>query len=334
MAFKIAAYGVRENEIESFHDLNKYSYDLKLIPENLTHENVQTAQGCDAVLLRGNNVGDQQNLDQLKEYGIKYVFTRTVGFNHIDLKAAQNNQQLVAYVPGYSPLSVSELAFTLGLTLQRHIALATSRTARGDFKVHTDEFATEIHDLTIGIIGTGRIGREEAALWKGVNATVVGFDRYPSDANQDLLTYVDEDELLSRSDIVSLHVPYFPDSNHHYFNQSYIDKMKNGAILVNTARAEITDVSAILDAVETGKLTGFATDVVENEGHIFGHDFAGQPTEDDLADRALRLYPKVIMTPHIGSYTREALHDMIAISYENFNDVLTTGSSKNLLAAK
>ncbi|MCV3296429.1 NAD(P)-dependent oxidoreductase [Oenococcus kitaharae] len=334
MTFKIAAYGVRENEIQSFNDLNKYHYDLKLIAANLTHDNVQTAEGCDAVLLRGNSVGDAQNLDQLKAYGVKYVFTRTVGYNHVDLKAAEKNGQIVAYVPGYSPFSVSELAFSLGLTLQRHIALATSRTAAGDFKIKPDEFATEIHDLTVGIIGTGRIGLDEALLWKGVNARVLGYDLYPSEAGKELLEYVDEDQILAQSDIISLHVPYFPNSNHHYFNRDYVAKMKTGAILVNTARAEITDVSAILDAVASGKIQGFATDVIENEGSIFGKNFNGQPTGDSEADRALKLYPKVLITPHMGSYTQEALHDMISISYENFNDVLTTGTSKNVLKAK
>ncbi|MBA1394627.1 lactate dehydrogenase, partial [Lactobacillus sp. XV13L] len=124
MTFKIVAYGVRENEVSYFKNLNKYNYELKLIPELLTHENINTAQGMDAVLLRANCIADEENLNKLKNWGIKYVFTRTVGYNHIDLKAIKANDQIVARVPSYSPHAVADLAFSLGLTLQRHISLA------------------------------------------------------------------------------------------------------------------------------------------------------------------------------------------------------------------
>lgn len=331
MSFKITAYGVRSNEVESFNKLNKYDFELNLLSENLAADNVQTAAGSDAVLLRGNNLADKRNLDRLNEMGIKYVFTRTVGYNHIDVSAAKANGQLVAYVPGYSPYSVAELAFTLGLTLQRNTALAAYRSSQKDFRVQPDEFATEIHDLTVGIIGTGRIGRDEAQLWQGANAKVIGYDLYPSKEAEKYLTYVDEKELLAKADIVSLHVPYFPNSNHHYFNDEYLNNMKDGAILVNTARAEITDVAAILNAVDKGKLKGFATDVIENESKIFGKEFQNEKLPDELIQKAVELFPKVLITPHIGSYTEEALKDMISISYDNFNDVLTTGKSKNLL---
>ncbi|KGO20271.1 hypothetical protein Q757_10060, partial [Oenococcus alcoholitolerans] len=111
----------------------------------------------------------------------------------------------------------------------------------------------------------------------------------------------------------------------------YLNNMKDGAILVNTARAEITDVAAILNAVDKGKLKGFATDVIENESKIFGKEFQNEKLPDELIQKAVELFPKVLITPHIGSYTEEALKDMISISYDNFNDVLTTGKSKNLL---
>jgi D-lactate dehydrogenase len=328
---KLTAYGVRQNEIKYFNDLNKYGYELNLIADNLSHDNIETAKGSDAVLLRANNVGDKQNLDQLNEWGIKYVFTRTVGYNHIDLEAAKANGQHVAYVPGYSPKAVAELAFTLAQEIQRGTALAIARAAKGDFKVYPDEFATELHEFTVGIIGTGRIGVAEAQLWNGTGAKVLGYDVFQSDYAKEHLEFVSQEELVAQADIVSLHVPHFPGQNDNFFNADLISKMKDGAILVNTARAEITDEQAIVDAVKAGKLRGFATDVITREKDVFGKDFVGESTGHDVLDQMIDLYPRVILTPHLGSYTEQALIDMIAISYDNLNDVITTGESKNLL---
>ena len=156
MSFKVVCYGVRPNEVEFFHKYNKYNYDLKLVEGLTTHENITECEGADAVLLRGNCVGDRQNLEKLKEYGIKYVFTRTVGFNHIDLQAAADLGLIVARVPGYSPNAIAELSLTLGMMLLRHTAAATSATAAGDFVVSPTYFSKEIRNCTVGIIGTGR----------------------------------------------------------------------------------------------------------------------------------------------------------------------------------
>ena len=331
MTFKITAYGVRENEIPFFNKLNKYDYELNLVSDNLSHDNIETANGSDGVLLRANNVADKQNLDQLNQWGVKYVFTRTVGYNHIDLETAKANGQYVAYVPGYSPNAVADLAFTLAQNIQRNTALAINNSSKGDFKVYPEEFATEMHDLTVGIIGTGRIGVAEAKLWNGTGAKVLGYDVFESDYAKENLKFVSQDELLAQSDIVSLHVPHFPGENDNFFNKDLISKMKDGSILVNTARAEITDEQAIIDAVKNNKLRGFATDVITREKDIFGKDFNGEKTGYDIVDQMIDLYPKIIITPHLGSYTSAALSDMISISFDNFNDVLTNGKSDNLL---
>ncbi|AXX65437.1 lactate dehydrogenase [Bombilactobacillus bombi] len=329
MTFKIAAYGVRENEIDYFKNLNKYNYELKLIPELLTHENIDTAQGMDAVLLRANCVADADNLNQLKDWGIKYVFTRTVGYNHIDLTAAHANNQVVARVPSYSPHAVADLAFSLGLTLQRHISLATYNSQQKDFQVKTEEFSQEIHDLTVGIIGTGRIGVTEAQNYQALGAQVLGYDVFQSDAAKEVVEFVDQEELFQQADIVSLHVPYFPGKNDRFVNAELISLMKPTAVLINTARAEIVDVKAVIQALQNQKLGGFATDVIDNEKDYLGKKI--NQINDPNLQALIDLYPRAIITPHIGSYTKEALRDMITISYDNFNDVLTTGTTKNLV---
>ncbi|ADG40470.1 MULTISPECIES: NAD(P)-dependent oxidoreductase [Leuconostoc] len=331
--FKITAYGVRENEVAYFRKLNIFNYDLNLIPENLTQSNIGTAKGSDGILLRANNDGSEPVLRQLKDWGIKYVFTRTVGYDHIDLEAAAKLGIIVARVPAYSPYAVADLAMNLGITLVRRTAIATSRAALADFKIETDLFGREIHDLTIGIIGTGKIGLAEAKLYKGLGAKVVGYDVFESDVAKGILTFVSQDELLKMSDIVSLHVPHFPNKNDHFFNDQVISKMKKGAILVNTSRAEITDQSAIIQAIKSGHLGGFGADVVLREKEIFGHQFdENHILKDEEVTELLDLYPKVLLTPHIGSYTEEALTDMINISYQNFNDVLIKGTTVNQVA--
>ncbi|KRL57033.1 D-lactate dehydrogenase [Furfurilactobacillus rossiae] len=328
MMFKITAYGVRSNEVSYFNDLNKNQYELNLIGDLLTHENVETAKGSDAVLLRANCVADATNLAKFNEWGIKYVFTRTVGFNHIDLKAAASYNMKVARVPAYSPYAVAELAMTLGMMSLRHTTLATSRAEDGDFTVAPALFSREVHSSTVGIIGTGKIGATEASLYKGMGTRVLGYDPYPSDFARQFVTFVDLDKLLAESDIVSIHVPYFPGQNENMVDEDFLKKMKNDAVLVNTARGELVDHGAVLQALQTNTLGSFATDVLPDEKLIFGHQFSGE-LPNKIVESLRELYPRVLMTPHMGSYTKPALTDMIAVSYQNFEQVLANGHTDN-----
>ena len=326
--FKIVAYGVRENEVDYFKKLNKYNYELQLESDMLTHDNVETAKGADAVLLRANCVGDATNLAKFNEWGIKYVFTRTVGYNHIDLKAAKKYDMKVARVPAYSPYAVAELAMTLGMMLFRHTALATTLTNKGNFSVSTATFSGEVHSSTVGIIGTGRIGATEAQLYHGMGTNVLGYDPYPSDFAKQYVKFVSQDELLAQSDIVSIHVPYFPGQNDNLIDATFLSKMKKNAVLVNTARSQLADYPAVIKAIKDGQIAGFASDVLPDEEEVLGHNFNGNIT-NDLTRQLTELYPKVLLTPHIGSYTSPALTDMINVSYENFHQVLETGHTDN-----
>lgn len=328
--FKIACYGVRPNEVPYFNQFNKYDYQLTFIEELLTHENITTAKNHDAVLLRGNCVADKENLEKLNNYGIRYVFTRTVGVNHIDLAVAENYHMHVARVPSYSPNAIAELSLTLAMMLLRHTAYATNRTAHKNFIVDETMFSKEVRNCTVGIIGTGRIGLTEAKLFSGLGAHVIGYDVYQSDAAKEVLTFKTQDELLAESDIVSIHVPHIPGKNDQMINQTFLGKMKSDAILVNTARGELQDNKAILTALENNQLAGFGTDVFANEKDLFFKAFKiDQPLPDPIIQKLIDLYPRVLVTPHIGSNTDEALKNMITTSFDNFNDILTAGISKN-----
>lgn len=328
--FKIACYGVRSNEIEYFNKLNKYNYDLTLVPELLRHDNIETAKGHDAVLLRGNSVADKQNLDALHSYGIQYVFTRTVGFNHIDVEYAKSLGMHMARVPSYSPAAIAELSVTLAMMLLRKTAYMTVKSAYRDFVIDDEMFTREIHNCTVGIIGLGKIGLVEAKLFKGLGARVIAYDIFENDKARELVDFTSLDELLAQSDIVSLHVPYVPGVNEKFVNKEFISKMKQDAILVNTARGEIQDNEAVLAALESKKLSGFATDVFSNEAEFFQKKFMPwQTVPDPVIQKLIEMFPRVLVTPHVGSNTDEALSNMVETSYENFNDMLTTGACIN-----
>lgn len=329
---KIVCYGVRPIEKSYFEKLNKYHYDLKLVEEFLTHENADEAEGCDAVLVRGNCVCDRENLEKFKNYGIKWVFTRSVGYNHYDLAAAKELGITIARVPNYSPYAVADLAFNLGCGMVRHTFAAVDSVHNGNFTMNPAFFSNEFQKLTVGIYGAGKIGAIEGKLWKAMGAKVIAYDPFPSDFAKQYVEFVDEDDLLEKADIVSVHVPYFPGKNENLINAEFLKKMKKSAILVNTARGELGDTKAIKEAVEAGEIAGYAADVVIDETKIMAHKF---DSIDDLPNEEvkalMKLYPKVVITPHMGSFTEPALKDMISISFENFHEMEENGSCKNLV---
>ena len=330
MGFKVTCYGVRKNEVEFFHKLNKYGYELNLVENLMSKENVEEAKGSDAVIVRGVCAANAENLETLSSYGIKYVFTRAAGINNIDLKTAEKLGIKVARVPGYSPNAIAELSLTLAMMLLRHTAYTVERTAKYDFRVTPTMFSKEIRNCKVGIIGVGKIGLNEAKLFKGLGAEVLGYDVYQSDEAKQTVKFLELDELLSQSDIVSLHMPYIAGKNDKFVNTEFISKMKTGAILINTARGELQSNEAVLDALKSNKLGGYGTDVFDNESKLF---FKNHENGDQIHDQVVRqiidFYPKVLVTPHIGSNTDEALSNMIETSFDNLNEILTTGECKN-----
>ena len=167
----------------------------------------------------------------------------------------------VARVPSYSPNAIAELSLTLAMMLLRNTAYTTNRTSFKNFIVDSQMFSREIRNCTVGVIGTGKIGLTEAKLFKGLGAKVIGYDVFESDAAKEVLEFKSLDALLAESDIVSIHVPYFPGKNDKMINAEFLSKMKEDAILINTARGELQDNEAILEALETNQIGAFGTDV-------------------------------------------------------------------------
>lgn len=328
---KLICFGVRKVEKEYFLKLNeKFGYELTLVEALLNDDNIEMIKGHEAVMLRANCPANRKNLEIMKEYGVKYLLTRTVGYDHIDLNAAKDLEFVVARVPGYSPNAIGELALTLAMNLVRKVAYVSSRTKEKNFLVDEYMFSPEMRNLTVGIVGTGKIGFTTAKLFKGLGAKVIAYDIYPNNEAKEILEYVTMDELMKNADVISLHCPYIKGQNDKLISEDSIKTMKDGVIVINTARGELQDVDAVIKGIESGKIGGFATDVFSNEKDFFFKDLK-EKEMDATVEKLISLYPRVLVTPHIGSYTDEALTNMIEFSYENLSEFITTGNCKNRL---
>lgn len=327
---KVLCYGVRYVEKEIFEAVNKkYGYEMTLVPNYVkTKEDVMLAKGFDCVILRGNCRADKENLDLYKNLGVKYILTRTVGVDHIDVNYAKEIGLKTGFVPAYSPNSVAELAVTLGMTLLRNVAYTASKTARKNFIVDEQMFSKEIRNCTVGVVGIGRIGFTCARLFKGLGANVLAYDVFHKEGVEDICTQVSLDELISKSDIITLHCPYIKEVG-KILTKDFIQKMKQGAILINTARGDLQDLDAILDGMESGKLGGVALDVLEGESAIFFKNLEDKEISDKRVEKLLKYYPRVLITPHVGSYTDEAVLNMVETSFENLREYLDNGCCTN-----
>lgn len=328
--FRIICYGVRKNEVDFFNRLNIYNYKLTLVEELLDEYNYVLAKDHSAVLLRGNCLANKTNIQHFHSFGIQYLFTRTVGINHIDLQAASEYNMKISRVPSYSPNSVAELVVSLAMMLLRHTVYTVNKTQQLDFRTDEVMFSKEIRNCTVGIIGVGKIGLTEAKLFQGLGANVLGYDIFQSNEAKQIVKFCELDELLKNSDIISIHIPYIKNKNENFINGTFLKKMKKGSILINTSRGEIQDETAILDALKSNHIEGFACDVIQNETTIFFKKFNNITDIDNKNFRELvSLYPRVLITPHIGSNTDEALTNMIEISFKNFENHLKFGYSEN-----
>ena len=239
-----------------------------------------------------------------------------------------------AFVPGYSPNAIAELAVSLTMALLRNIVYTVERTSKQDFIVTDQLFSREIRGCTVGILGCGRIGRTAAKFIHGLGAKVIGYDLYPVEEAKEYMEYVSFEEIAKRSDVISIHLNYIKGQNDNLVDAKFVSMMKEHAILIDTGCGEVVDFEAVLDAVEAGKLDGFGADVVKNETKLFFKDRTGLELEDKIHQRMISLFPKVLITPHIGSATNLALRDMIEISLKNMEEILKTGTCKNTLTEK
>lgn len=314
---KIIAYGVREDEEIYVEPVSKkLGIEVKICHEHLKPDTVELAKGYDAVSIVGICDGSRPVLEKLAEYGIHALSTRTIGYNQIDLDAASELGIKVGNV-AYSPYSVADFAVMLMLVLLRRFAHMMERSRCMDYSLHGIQ-GCEMHNMTVGIIGLGRIGKCVARNLSGFGCKIIAYEEYPDRAMEDIVEFVDLDTLLKESDFITVHMPLTP-STRYFINKDKIAKMKDGAILINTSRGEIVDTEALIEGIESGKIGGAGIDSFEGEQDIIhvDHNYNVIKNRDLLV---LKAYPNVIVTPHAAFFTDQVSYDMIECSFESLVD--------------
>lgn len=292
--------------------------DLRLVFHEfrLTAETAGTAQGADAVCGFVNDRLDAPCLESLAACGVRHVAMRCAGFNNVDVPAARGLGLAVTRVPAYSPHAVAEHTAALVLALNRRIHRAYNRVREQNFSL-AGLVGFDLHGKTCGIVGTGRIGRAAAEIFRGFGMRVVAYDPTPptdwgAAHGVEFATFA---EVLSASDILSLHVPLTPET-HHLIDADSVARLKPGAMIVNTSRGKLIDTTAVIDALKRGHLGGLAIDVYEEEEGIFFEDLSGQILQDDELSRLLT-FPNVLLTAHQAFLTREALQEIARVTVAN-----------------
>lgn len=288
----------------------------------LTAETAPTAKGATAVCAFVNDNLNAPCLQILASLGIKHIALRCAGFNNIDLPAAKSLGIAVTRVPAYSPHAVAEHTLALLLCLNRKIHRAYNRVREHNFSL-AGLVGFDIAGKTVAIVGTGKIGRITAEIFRGFSANVLAYDPFPTPdwAAKHSVTYLPFADLLPRADILSLHLPLTPDT-HQLLNEKTIAQMKPGAIILNTSRGKLIDASALITHLKTGQLAGVALDVYEEEEGVFFEDHSSNILADDTLNLLLS-FPNVLVTSHQAFLTHEALTEIARVTTTNIAHLAT-----------
>ncbi len=294
------------------------SIDWRWHEFRLGSETLAASEGVRAVCVFVNDKLDRPVLAALAAAGVKHVALRCAGFNNVDLNAARELGLTVTRVPAYSPHAVAEHTVALLQTLNRKIHRAYNRVREQNFSLK-GLVGFDLCGKTVGIAGTGKIGRIVAKIFRGYDAKVIAYDPFPDAAwaAANGVEYVAFDALLARSDIVSLHLPLTPET-HHLLNAGTIARMKPGAYVVNTSRGKLIDTTALIQHLKTGRLGGVALDVYEEEEGLFFEDHSGEILQDDELNLLLS-FANVLITSHQAFLTQEALRAIAAVTVDNIH---------------
>ncbi len=313
---------------------NHENIEINIVKEGFNAETVAEARGSDIISVFVSSKVTPELMEQIPN--LKLIVTRSTGFDNVDLTAASKRDVVVCNVPGYGENTVAEYAFTLLLAVSRKLVPALENAKCGHID-HTGLTGFDLKGKTLGIIGTGRIGKHVIRIARGFEMRVFGFDPYPNDdlAYKLGFDYTSLDELLGVSDVITIHAPYTKD-NHHLINERTLSLMKKTAVLINTARGEIVDTKALVAALLEGRLAGAGLDVVERENLMNLDDemelLSSPRSQKDLAFIAehmiLEKLPNVVLAPHNAFNTIEALDRIRNTSFQDINAYLS-GTPQN-----
>jgi D-lactate dehydrogenase len=327
----VAVFSTKKYDRAFLDRANAQRHELHFLEPHLDENTAALTRGRNAVCAFVNDKLDAAVLQLLADEGIRLIALRCAGFNNVDMPVAQRLGITVARVPAYSPHAVAEHTIALILALNRRLHRAYNRVREGNFALE-GLLGFDLNGRTAGVIGTGKIGAVAAKILHGFGCNVLAFDPYPDEGCRSLgVRYVEMDELLSTSDIVTLHCPLTPE-NYHLINADALAKMKHGTMLINTSRGGLLDTRAVIDALKSGKLGHVGLDVYEEESDLFFEDLSSKILRDDIFSRLLT-FPNVIITGHQGFFTRDALENIARTTIGNVTEFEENGSCTNAVAA-
>ena len=309
---KLAFFDTKSYDIPGF---DRYAtpagIEIKYYEPNLNRDTASLAAGFDAVCVFVNDTVDAAVVETLYQLGVKAIVLRCAGFNNVDIKACEGKLR-VFRVPAYSPHAVAEHAMALLLTINRRTHKAYIRTREFNFSLQ-GLAGFDLYGKTVGIIGTGKIGRVFAEICKGFGMNILAYDKFPAEGSG--LNYVALPELFAKSDIISLHCP-LTEETHHMINADSIAMMKKGVTIINTSRGALINTEDLITGIKEKKVGAACLDVYEEEGDLFYEDFSSHIVQDDKLVRLIAM-PNVIVTSHQAFLTNEALDNIAATTVNN-----------------
>lgn len=324
---KIAFFDTKDYDKEFFDEYNKkYNYEITYFESKLNSETAQLARGFDAICIFVNDIADKATLEKLNEYGIKLIALRCAGFNNVDLEHLGNIK--VVRVPQYSPYAVAEHATALLLNINRKIYKAYQRVKKYNFSLD-GLLGFDLHGKTVGVVGTGKIGKAFIEIMHGFGTKIIAYDLFKDEkASEELgFEYVEFDELCKKSDIISLHCPLTPETE-HIINKNSLAKMKNNVIIINCSRGNLINTNDLIDALSSGKIGGVGLDVYDNESDFFLKDMSNSYERDKNLSLLISM-PNVLITSHQAFFTSEALNKIASDTCQNIDDIFKNGSCIN-----
>jgi D-lactate dehydrogenase len=325
---KVAIFSTKLYEPAYFNRFNSGTkHQLTYFDGALTSTTVSQAAGFDAVCVFVNDKVDREAIVQLAKAGTRLIALRCAGFNNVDIAAAAENHITVMRVPAYSPQAVAEHAVAIILTLNRKTHKAYNRVRENNFSAD-NLMGFNLYGKTVGVIGAGKIGAAFCHIMLGFGCKLVACDIIESDGLKEKgVVYKSIDALLGEADIISLHCPLTA-ATRHLFNSVAFGKMKTGAMLINTGRGALINSTDAINALKSGRLGYLGIDVYEEEENLFFRDLSATIVQDDILER-LMTFSNVLITPHVGFFTKEALDEIAFITIKNFTDFDNCTPSEN-----
>lgn len=320
---KIAMFDSKQYDIESFDSLKNESVKIKYFETKLTEDTAYLAKGYDAVCVFVNDTVNSEVIDVLCSLDVKLVALRCAGFNNVNLKHAKDKIKVI-HVPAYSPEAVAEHAIGMLLTSVRRIHKAYIRSKDFNFSLN-GLTGFNLHGKTVGVIGTGKIGKAFINICKGFGMNILAYDLYPD--NNLGIKYTDMKEIFEKSDIISLHCPLTKE-NYHLIDENTIEHMKQGIVIINTSRGSLIDAEALLEGIKQRKVGAACLDVYEEESDLFFEDNSGHIVHDDILARLISM-PNVLLTSHQAFLTKEALENIAETTLDGVCAYFENGSLKN-----